>query len=1518
MTRRRAVVLASAATLFALGGVLVGGIAAVTQTAWGREKIRTQAMSFINGKIKGKMYIGHLEGSLFSNLVVDSFSIRELNDSVFVATGPVHIRFDPRDLLDRRIVASDVQVERAFVHVHQDSAKAWNYRKIFPSGPKGPPKPRTTRNFGDYIFVNAAKASQLTFYLTMPWHPDDSLKGARADSAARVQMARRDKIIRRVGSYYEVQRRWTNGALQLGPSRIDDRDAMGRQFDVVRLDADEFDPPFRFREARGSVRNKGDSLWADISHFRLPGSRGTAKGKVWWGSDLPTRYDLTFVSDSLSLADVAWVYPTLPRTGGGRMTLHIGNGRDLRQLEYALRDMDVRTMNSRLRGDMTFGTGAPVLIVKDIDLRADPIDWVLIEQFTGEPLPYPFKGEITASVKASGGPVTNFRVERGDFSWRDGNVSGVVNKGSVKGELDILFPALTKFHAFDVALATFDLRTIMAVNPAFPKFFGTVSGTARLDSVWTDFRFRSADLTHHFENAESSRFTGNGRVTIGDKFLTYDLALDAKPLSLTTVARAYPEAELIYKGTYAGPLRVQGQADDLAISTELTGPPGTLAFDGRVDADSIGGYGYDGLLRFNNLDLRLLLDTAAVPHTQLNGTAELDVAGDSLPTWEGPLDLSLERSLIDSVRVYAGARARMRFGGGRVRIDTMHVETALLSTAGRGGIGLLPGVRDSLAFLVSADSLGALRQYLVQAAAGDSVARAAALRDSLGAEVSGRGVLAGTLDSLDVRAALDIRHLTYGAYGARVARVAADLQHVALPDMRGTVRLNADTIAAGGVAVANAGLDLEVAGMSRVGFGLLATLSNGPVLETRGAFGTAQDTTRLALDAFRLGLDGREWTLARKASLWASRGAFSADTVLLTGSRGGEILLAGAATADSTVRLRLQLDSVSMADMANLAQASVPLSGWFSSRVDVTGTRGAPTMTLTGAVTGAKVGQVNVARAALRGDYADRRVHFGADLLRNDSTVVSIRGNAPIDLALVPRETRQLRDTLRVAVVSNNLDMSVVESFLPTINSARGRLSADFALAGTTERSALQGFLRIDSAAATIPDLGIRLRDLNADLSAARDTVRIRRFSVVSGNEPRDSLWMGGWFARLSDANGEGNVAFDVSLGARDFQAIANRKVAELSLSAGLRLSGSLDRSRLSGNVTVNSGVIVIPPFTGKKLISLDDPELYNVVDTTVFANRALLPKAPPAFVNNLTVDNVRIAMGSDVRVRSEEADIKLGGAVNVTVGARIGGTAPQLALDGALQTERGYYRLELGGLVQRTFTVEGGELRFLNETELNPILNISALHTVRQVSSNYGGRNDVRIRVRVQGTLIRPTLRLESADSLQLSESDLISYLVAGVPSFGLGGQLSANRFSASSIALSTISSYISARFSGGLFDYVSIQTTTGSNSQQQQSRQGLLNGVQFGIGKQLGERTFLSLTTGLCKFGASGGQLNPVDLAQSIGMKLEQRLSAGYGFSFSLEPPLNELFCTSGTDRSFATTRRQFGFDLFRAWRW
>lgn len=1514
MTRRRVVVLASAATIFALGGIIAGIFATITQTDWGREKIRAYVEGFLNTKTKGKWHLGKIEGSLFSDIVVDSFSLGEPNDSAFVATGPVRIKFNATDLFDRRIVVSELTIDRAYVNVSEDSTKIWNFRRIFPPGPPGPPKPKTLTNWGDYIFVNKAQIKKLTFSLTMPWTPDDSLRGAKRDSAVTYALGRKDKDIRRSGSNFGITRTWTNASLVLGPSRVDDHNDIGRQFTVLRLDARESDPPFDFRNVRGHVRLLGDSLWTTISHFELPASVGTGSGKVWWGSDLPTRYDLTFVGDSVSLADVAWVYPTLPTTGGGKLKLRIHNESDPHVLDYVLSDMDVRTMKSRLRGSMTFATGAPVFIVKDVDVRTDPIDWIFIEKFTGVPLPYPWRGNIDATLKASGGPINKWRIDAGSFFFRDANVSGATASGKVKGELDMLHPALTIFHGFDVALDHLDLRTMQFLNPSFPRLNGTIAGTATLDSLWTDVRFRNADITHQYNGELPSRFKGNGRVTIGSKFLTYDMAVEAMPLNLTSIAHAWPDAALEFRGSYAGPIRLQGAIDDLAIGAELTGDVGTLAWDGRVDADSTDGYGYHGTLNFSSLNLRALYDTVSMPATALNGTAVVDIVGDSLRNYVGSVDLQLDRSMIDSTRLYSGTRTRLRFADERIHIDTVHVESAFGTFSGSGALGQRPWVSDSLVFAVSADSLGALRQYLIAAAAnGDSAAMEHARSDSLQAEMFGRGTLVGSLDTLGVHAALEARGLRYGDYRAKVARLSAQLEDFTHPSIHGKVTLNADTLTLSTVAVSNVALDADVHGLEQTGYTLLTSLANGPVLESQGVVAVRGDTTSVEMAKLRLGLGDHEWKLDRPTTLLSHPGLFSLDTLKLKGSKGGEIRLAGTVPAQEEVRMRIAVDSVSLADIASLSQSNVAIGGSLSATLDITGRRGDPQMTLAGAITAAKVGQVSVARANLQGIYKSLRATGRLDVIRNDSVVVDLAASYPIDLALESRPTRVVPDTMRIAVKSDALDMRVVEGFTPSITNSSGRLTADMALSGPMGRATLNGFLRVDSVSANLPGAGIRIRDFNADLRAERDTLRIHRFSMVSGEELRDSLWLGGLTVL-----GNESPEFDLTMGARDFRIIGRKSIADLSVSTDLHLKGKLSGSELSGSMTVNRGFIVIPEFSEKEVISLEDFASYNLVDTTLFSNRSLLPKAPPAFVQNLTIRNVTIAMGPEVWLRSAEANINIGGAVNVIVGRRLGSTsAPQLALDGTLQTVRGTYRLALGP-VQRTFSIERGDLRFFGDPDLNPVLDINAIHTVRQFTAGVGARNDVRIRVKVSGTLVRPRVSLQSADSLQLSESDLISYLVVGAPSFEITGLQ--NRSTYSNLFLGGLGSFLSSRLSGGLFDYVQIQTATRNASNIQGSY--LFAGAQLGVGKQLGDRTFVSLTAGLCTFQqalAGNSQLSPSDIAQSLGATLEQQLARGYGFSFSLEPTTTAIFCSAQqTNRGFTANRTQVGFDLFRAWRW
>ena len=93
--------------------------------------------------------------------------------------------------------------------------------------------------------------------------------------------------------------------------------------------------------------------------------------------------------------------------------------------------MDVRTVKSRLIGDMTFETGGPVLSVHDVKLHADPVDFDLLRTLNGKPFPADWQGKLTGNVTARGGPLTHFFVDDANVVFRDEHVPGAVSH--VKG-----------------------------------------------------------------------------------------------------------------------------------------------------------------------------------------------------------------------------------------------------------------------------------------------------------------------------------------------------------------------------------------------------------------------------------------------------------------------------------------------------------------------------------------------------------------------------------------------------------------------------------------------------------------------------------------------------------------------------------------------------------------------------------------------------------------------------------------------------------------------------------------------------------------------------------------------------------------------------------------------------------------------------------------------------------------------------------------------------------------------------
>ncbi|MHB1095173.1 MAG: translocation/assembly module TamB domain-containing protein [Gemmatimonadaceae bacterium] len=1513
MGRRRYVALASAIAILLMGSALAVGLGTLTRSAGGREWIRAQVQRTLSGAMRGKIHVGALSGGFLTGIIIDSLEFREPNDSLFLATGPVRVTYDPRDIMDGVIYLRSLDVQRPFVRLQRRNNE-WNYRSIFPAGA---PRTGPRRGFGSRIAIENVRVRGGDVRVGLPWAPSDSLRGARRDSAIAVALADTAGGVRRIGpNEYEKEWKWSAITLQMAHATVADPDTSGQRFEIARLDMVERYPPLNLRNVRGTVSRRSDSLWIDLPRFELPGSSGQASGKVWWGNGLPTRYDVRIRGDSVSLRDVAWVWDGLPSTGGGRMDLHIRNESNLSVMDYAVENMDIRTMNSRLRGRMTFGVGAPVLIIKDVQLETLPLDFRLIERFSGEPLPMPWRGAITATVRARGGPVNRWRLDDGRFTFADANVPGAISRGTMRGELDILFPAFTVFRGVSLDLDQLDLRTLQALDTSFVRLNGIVAGTAVLDSVWLDVRFRDADITHRDGDSPVSHFKGSGRVTSGEEDMTYDLSLAALPLSLTTIAKSFPG--LPARGEYSGPLRVRGKTDDLTIVADLVGDAGRLEVDGSFDV-RYPGYRATSRGGVTGLNLRTLLDRTDAPTTSLAMRWSSDIEGDSLADLRGNVSLRLDRSLVDSVRVFGGD-AQLRFLAGTMVVDSAYLESAAFTAHARGRLALAPGrARDSVTFSIALDSLGGFRRALARvegASVADDAAEKLTANDTsaLDGVIRIAGAVGGSWPALRVNAGVRGTDLRVGPSSVHDLDATVELT-LPLDSLHGTVRSRLDGVVAGGVRLNNLTADVDLPAAGRAVADLKAEFANGPDASAHADVAWSRDTTDVRLNRFRVTTSANDWALLTPSRMQRDSSGWRVDSLVLVGREAGRLSLRGAFPDRGAVAARFAGTDLPLGDFGELMQSTAPMRGRLNIAAAVTGTRSAPQMALDATLRDAEIAGVNIEHATATGRYSERVLEASLRALRGEVTALQIDAAIPVDLALRSVPQRLLKDApLRAHLRSDSVGVAMLETLTKEITLARGTLALNVNVGGTMRTPTATGALRVTDGGFDLPGLGTVWRDVNLDIGFLGDSIAVRQFTARSGDARGNRASLTGWLG-LRDLD---DPRFDLRLHTQEFNAIRKSRVADLDLSGDLRLAGAMTGSTLTGAMTVDRGTVYIPDIFTKDLISLDD---LDMIDTSALADHGILPRTPSRLVENLWVRDVPLTMGRDVTLHSSEANITLGGRVNITAarvqrGRDVG--RYQLALTGNLQTVRGSYRLNAGP-VQRTFDVEGGEVRFRGDPDPNLAeMEISALHTVRTFSQN-SARQDVRVRVHIGGTLGSPRASFSSPDSARVTDSDILSYLITGGPSNEiLGGNFNST---AARVMLSSLGSVIGSKVPSGICTDAQL-TTAGLD--QYTGRLGdfgsIVSGSRFNCAKQLTERFFVRLDAGLCSIGqllGQGGSFDPLTLTEAMGLKLDYRFNYGVSASAGLDPSTSAALCTrDAVVRGFVPTPRQYGFDIFRSW--
>jgi translocation and assembly module TamB len=465
------------------------------------------------------------------------------------------------------------------------------------------------------------------------------------------------------------------------------------------------------------------------------------------------------------------------------------------------------------------------------------------------------------------------------------------------------------------------------------------------------------------------------------------------------------------------------------------------------------------------------------------------------------------------------------------------------------------------------------------------------------------------------------------------------------------------------------------------------------------------------------------------------------------------------------------------------------------------------------------------------------------------------------------------------------------------VSRIRGVLNGALTLGGTFERPSASGQVSLSGAGARVDDLGIEPADGRLLVRANADSLVLESFAVRSGGVG-DTVGASGV---LHFAAGETPASVDVRLTARDFVMSRQRDGTDLDVGGAVRISGALHRPELSGTLFVPRANLVVDPLGARSALDLGSDAARALLGADEVPVAETAAQSLSRLGSSITVANARVELGNDVWVQTPESRVNLAGGLDVTMNGDL------LALDGEIRANRGQYRLELG-VVNRSFSVDSGRVRFYGNNAIAPTLDISATNVVR-----VAGGSEIPVRVHIGGNYDKPLLTLSSTDPLYASapETEIISLLIFGAPTFALDGQSQSTVRAVTGILLPSVGGLVE----GALQRWLPVNTIQVSTGRGQQDAAvtgtSLIDNLNLSIsaGKQFGERTFLRLNTGICR---GVGQATQRGASLWGGVAAEYRIARNWWGQVGVDP--GSAPCTRPAGDVFP--RLQFGFDLFREW--
>jgi translocation and assembly module TamB len=1443
MRRRILLVVGGALLALVLAGAAFG--AALLATAPGRDALRRYAVRVLQDQIDGSVSIGAIGGSLWRTVEARDVLLATRDGRPAIRVGRLRVGFALSDLVRKRFVFRSVELVRPTLVLEQGADGRWNVEHLFKLlEPKhGPPGSR----------------------------PLVDLWGVRLRDGT--------LILRQRAGGGRVRERTVLGLdLDLARLRASHPDSAAIVAEVDRLAGRLSDPALVVTKADGDVALEGDSLRFDLDHFELPGTRAALAGRVRWGG-ARTALDLSVNARRFSFADLAGAAPTLPRTGGGRLALRarlLESG----AAEYDVREFAIETGRTAASGRVRVTTGERGgLSIRAMDVALVPLDFAVLAPFVDS---LPVRGLVRGRVRGAGA-LADLAVDA-DLAFTDEAVEGrPTNVVIGRGRLGLGGQEQLVFHRLVLQRGEFDLGTVRRFAPVV-SLLGRIAAAGTLTGPWRNATFEGT--LRHLMPAEPalpvSIVRGTVHLALADT-VRIDADVTADSLSFDLLARSYPAIPL--KGMVAGPVHVHGPARALELDASLAGPAGAFAGRGAVGAgDSV--VTVRGAGTVQGVDAHA--HVAAAPPTVLSGAwaAELTVplADAGAPT-TGTVSVALADSRVAGVMVRRAGFA-VALSRERIALDSAYLDAPAGVAMVSGALGRAGRPLGQVGFTLRVDALAELAPLMrwMRGAAGDTTTAPA-----LGGAGRLAGRLVGTVTDWDAEGTLDVDSLRFGADEVRGARVRGRLARGHGPLTIG-VAAAADSLVVSGLAYARVSATLAGPADS-LAVHAAAAFGPGGALRVAGLVAGDSLARRLRLDTLTLALAASTWELVQPARAVLTPDSVLLDSVELRSEGGGRIRAQGSLPRAGVGDFVLAADSVPLADAYALAELDTAgIGGTADLALRLAGAAASPTLELRLGLTDARFGSYHAPALMVLGSYSDRRLSFKGGLWRDSVRVLSLAGSLPLDLALTGVERRRLPGPIAISARSDSVEMEPLGALTDLVTDVGGLLNADVRIGGTWDQPQLSGFLETRRGAFRIPALGARYTDADLRLDLAGDEIRVTRGRVRGGSGTLDI----GGVVRLESLS---RPVLDLALGAHGFHAFDIRDFASLTGTGDLTLRGPAIGATLSGRLTVDHGSLAFADLVEKRIVNLDDPEFRAIVDSNLARARALAPDVQTVLLDSLLISGLTVAMGPDVWLRSTEANIQLDGEFRVAKSVEEG--LARYRLDGTLRAVRGNYRLVLAA-TSKEFRVTRGTVRFFGTPDFDPELDIAAEHPVRTLD---GGQ--LVVRALIGGTLLAPRLALESDQRPPLSETEIVSYLLFGRPSFDLVAAGSGSR-NELAILQSTLMGYAAGELGQGLvstlglpLDYLAIRPGAAT-----QGDPFGFSSTRLEAGTQIGDRTFVTLNAGLCE----------VRTSQLVGASVEYRLNPRWTVEASLEPLV--ALCRAGLfpgSQTSTTAKYQIGVDLF-----